>query len=153
MSITGFLKASNITVDNFTVTGPVTVSKSLILKGVITGSVAFDNVTSNKLSIVGSLGANHVIISETLEIIGTLNVQNSEFMKVVLTMSESSIKNSKVKELLVKKPESERKPQKLKLYGNVHISNIMFESDQGEVHVYGHNVKLLKIKGAKVMQH
>jgi hypothetical protein len=38
------------------------------------------------------------------------------------------------------------------LYGDTHIDTIEFESGQGEIYVYGSNVKIGKVTGAKIIQ-
>lgn len=151
--ITGPLSASNITADYFTVAGPVIVKKGLIQKSIITGNVVFSDVKGDNVNIIGSLSTDRLIVVESFEIIGTLNAKNSQFIKMILEMNESSMKDSKANELIVRQTNPKGKPQKLKLYGDTHINTIIFESGQGEVHVYGSNVKLSKVTGAKVIQH
>jgi hypothetical protein len=81
-----------------------------------------------------------------------LKASNSRFNAVTLTTSESVIRDSSAKSIVVKRPDSDAFHQKLMLYGDTHIEEIVFESGRGEVHVQGSTVKVGKVTGAKIIQ-
>ncbi|QOL19716.1 hypothetical protein [Candidatus Bodocaedibacter vickermanii] len=153
-SITGPLTASNITADTFSVTGPMSLKTAKLKKVVITGPVSLTDVTSDTVTITGYSDFTNVTVAKNLTLIGRLNALNSSFNAVTLTMSESMITDSFAKSIVVKRPNSDDQHQKLMFYGNTRIDNVMFESEQGEVHVvYGNKVKIGDVKGAKIIHH
>lgn len=153
ISITGPLKASNITADTFSVTGPASLKTAKLKKLVITGPVSLTDVTTDTVTITGYSDFTNVTVTKNLTLIGMLNTSNSLFDAVTLTMDESVLTDSSVKSIVVNRPNSNDPHQKLRLYGNTRIDNVMFESGQGEVHVYGKNCKVGNVKGAEVIQH
>lgn len=153
ISITGPLKASNITSDDMSVTGPMSLKTAKLKKLVMTGPVSLTDVTSNTVTITGYSDFKNVTVAKDLVITGMLKASNSRFNSVTLTMSESVITDSSATSIVVKRPDSDAQHQTLSLYGNMHIDTVVFESEHGEVHVYGKNVKVGNMKGAEVIQH
>jgi hypothetical protein len=153
ISITGPMTAATITANAIEVIGPVKLIKSHLKKVLITGPVSLNKVKSDTVTITGYSDFTDVSISKSLTITGMLNASHSRFNTVTLTMSESVLKDSLAKSIVVKCPDSDESHQKLMFYGNTRVDMVEFESGHGEVHVYGKNVKVGKVKGAEVIQH
>lgn len=153
ISVTGPLNASNLISDDFSVTGPISVSKGTLKKISVTGPVSLTDVSSDDITITGYSDFTNVTVAKECMIIGMLNATQSKFNKVSLTMSESVIRDSAAKSIVVNRPDSDEAHQKLLLYGNTRIYEVVFESGQGEVHLYGENAKVENVKGAKIIQH
>jgi hypothetical protein len=151
--VTGPLNASNLISHDFSVTGPISVSKGTLKKISVTGPVSLTDVSSDDITITGYSDFTNVTVAKECMIIGMLNATQSKFNNVSLTMSESVIRDSAAKSIVVKHPDSDEAHQKLMLYGNTRIDAVTFESGQGEIYVYGSNVKLSNASGAKVIRH
>ena len=153
ISVTGPLTANKITASQLSVSGPVKIDGGHFKKVSITGPVVLNHVTSDEFKITGPVDADNLIVLESLDLIGSLNIQNSKLINVTLTMDESSFRDSKVTEIFIKRPSKNGAVQTLKLYGSTQISSVKFESDIGEIHLYGEGVILGNVTGAKVIQH
>jgi hypothetical protein len=153
ISVTGPLNASNLIWDSFSVTGPISLINGTFKKTSITGPVSLAEVTSDTITITGFADFKNVTVTKELTVIGMLKASNSRLNSILLTMSESVIRDSSAKSIVVKRPNSDEPHQKLMLYGNTRIDEVIFESGQGEVHIHGENAKVENVKGAKVIEH
>ncbi|MCP5322946.1 MAG: hypothetical protein H6492_02955 [Candidatus Paracaedibacteraceae bacterium] len=152
--ITGPFQFANLRATELIVTGPVAASeKGKFDKVVITGELILSDSIMNVLSVTGSCELNSVKVINQARVTGFFIAENSIFDNLCISGKKVVLNNSRASNLLIKKEPSLNQPQKLIVKGKTYIKEVVFESGQGEIHIYGKAVVIDNVTGAKITCH
>lgn len=153
ITIFGKVSLNDLKCSQLKVTGPVAGENCTISRLYVTGKGEFKNCTVETFDGVGKFKLNAVKATGLTAIVGKLRCAACNFNTLELSSKRSELIDSHVGDLTVKKETVSSNVQTIHLKGKSHIKSIVFESGLGEVHIYGADVKIDSLKGAKRIQH